>query len=143
MTSYCGKGEAYIEDVNFTDISVNECSYPVELVGDRGYIKNVTVNNLRAEKSIANIHINPADMCTVTDVTLRNIDCHIALEEREITDEHIAQRGSDMLYIGNAVNVLLDNVRITYDEGVRPLWKTVAKFERPDGVTLLNCSLDG
>ena len=140
MTSYCGKGEAYIEDVNFSAISVNECSYPIELVGDRGYIKNVTIENFRAN-SIANVRINPADDCSISDITLRNIDCHIAFEDRELTDEHIAQRGSDMIYVGNAERVTLDCVNITYDEAVRPLWENISRLENPDEVITRNCNM--
>lgn len=153
MTSYMGHGEAHIEDVHFSGISIAHCARPIEIVGDRGSIKHVSIESLTAN-GIAAILIDPASMCEsvdkstllsgcdMSDIVLRNVSYHVMLEDREITDLHKSSRGDDMLYVGAARGVVLDNVRLTYDEAVRPLWNGVARFTTPDEVTLIGCKLD-
>jgi len=46
MTSYCGHGEAFIEDVNFSGVSMYDTGWPIRIEGDRAYIKNVTLENI-------------------------------------------------------------------------------------------------
>lgn len=153
MTSYMGHGEAHIEDVHFSDISIAHCARPIEIVGDRGSIKRVSIKNLTAN-GIAAILIDPTSMCESTDestlragcdmsdITLRNISYHVLLENREITDAHKLVRGNNMLYIGDARGVVLDGVKVSCDEAVRPLWDSTSRFTNPDEVTLINCKLD-
>ena len=142
MTSYCGNGAAEIEDVNFSNISINFCSSPIKMEGDRAYIKDVTVENVRAKHCISGLRIIPADECDINNVTLRDIELTVKKEEREITPENIKKRGSYMVEIGKSKDITLDRVRLHADEDVIPLWSGKYFAALPEEVTLKDCKID-
>ena len=141
MTSYRGRGEAKIEDVNFSNISAAFCSTPICLRGDRGYIKNVSVENLRAN-CIANISIIGNEESKISNINLKNIETYILPEEREITDKHREYRGDYMVEVKNVENVTLDNVRVFAEDAALPAWSGKFNVENSTGIAVTNCNFN-
>ena len=141
MTSYRGFGEAKIEDVNFSDISINFCSIPVRFEGDRAYIKDATIENLRATHCIANMRFYPQTECSMSNITLRNIETYVKREERELTEENFERRGRHALHIIGVKKMLLDNVRVHIDEDAMPTWESKYLAENAEDITIRNCEL--
>ena len=142
MTSYCGTGAAEIEDVNFSNISINFCSSPIKMEGDRASIKDVTVENLRAKHCISGLRIIPAEECGISNITLKDIEFTVKKEEREITAANIEKRGSYMVEIGKSEDITLDRVRLHADEDVLPFWSGKFYAAIPEEVTLKDCKID-
>ncbi len=142
MTSYRGSGAAEIEDVNFSNISINFCSSPIKFEGDRASIKDITVENVRAKHCISGLRIIPADECLISNVTLRDIEFTVKKEEREITAANIEKRGSYMIEIGKSKDITLDRVRLHADEDALPFWSGKYYASLPEEVTLKDCKID-
>ncbi len=142
MTSYNGKGAAEIEDVNFSDVSINFCSFPVKFEGERASIKDITVENVRAKHCISGLRIIPFEECEVSNVTLKDIEFTVKKEEREITEKNVKKRGSYMVEIGKSKNITLDRVRLHADDDAIPFWSGKHYFTQPEEVTLRNCEID-
>ena len=75
MTSYAHNGEAFIEDVNFSNVSAACVSFPWKLKGSEGAIKDITIENYRAN-AIAFSEITALDNCKIENVRLSNIFTH-------------------------------------------------------------------
>lgn len=142
MTSYLGNGAAEIEDVNFSNVSIDFCCSPVKIQGDRAYIKDVTIENVRAKHCISGLRVIPMEECEVSNLTLRDIEFTVKKEEREITVENVNKRGSYMIEIGKSRNVTLDRVRLHADEDAIPFWSGKYYSAVPEEVTLHNCEID-
>jgi len=142
MTSFNGKGAAEIEDVNFSGVSINFCSFPIKFEGDRSYIKDITVENVRAKHCIAGLRIIPAEECSISNVTLRDVEFTVKKEEREITPNNITRRGAYMLEVWKSKNITLDRVRLHTDEDSLQFWSGKHYFATPEEVTLRNCEID-
>ena len=152
MTSYCGSGEAHIQDVHFSGVSVALCSFPVSIQGDRGSVKNVSVTNLFAN-SLGGIKIDPASncetaeqekpesLCEMKNISLSDVSLNIMAEDREITEKMIVERGEEALYIGEVKGVTLSNLKICVDERAKQTFKGLVKFENPNEVKLINIEL--
>jgi polygalacturonase len=142
MTSYCGNGAAEIEDVNFSNVSVNFCSSPIKFEGDRASIKDVTVENVRAKHCIAALRIIPAEECNISNVTLRDIEFTVKKENREITPQNVVRRGAYMIEILKSKNITLDRVRLHADEDAIPFWSGKIHTALPDEVIFRNCEIE-
>ena len=140
MGNYSGYCASNIEDVNFSDVSINFCSFPIEISGERGFVKNVTINNLRANHCIASLRIDPIKECTVSNINLRNVELYIRREERELTPARIAKRGENAIHVENATNITLENVSLYIDDDVKEFWKKGFYADNPSEVHLLNCN---
>ncbi len=140
MGNYSGYCASNIEDVNFSDVSINFCSFPIEISGERGFVKNVTINNLRANHCIASLRIDPIKECTVSNINLRNVELYIRREERELTPARIAKRGENVIHVENATNITLENVSLYIDDDVKEFWKKGFYADNPSEVHLLNCN---
>ena len=142
MTSYRGFGASEIEDVNFSNVSINFCSAPIKFEGERAFIKDITVENVRAKHCIASLAIIPSEECDISNITLRDIEFTVKKEDREITPENVERRGAHMIRIGKSKNILLDRVRLHADEDALPYWDGKYNFVTPEDVTLRNCEID-
>lgn len=138
MTSYNGSGEALIEDVNFSGISMCNTGWPIKMEGSNGYIKNVTIDNLRAE-SLASIKVIPECKGVVSSLALRGIDLIVVKDERELLPHQIEARGEHMFFARNVDNMRLFDVRVTSDDEVAPLWTSKFKAEDCDGMMVCDC----
>ena len=142
MTSYKSHGASEIEDVNFSGISINSCSWPTKFEGERAFIKDVTIENVRAKNCIAGIRIIPSDECIVSNITLKDIEYTVRKEEREITPECVERRGAYMLEIGKSKNVTLDRIRLHVEAEALPFWSGKYYAEDQNEVTLKNCEIE-
>ena len=74
QTSYLGNGCAKIEDVNFSNFSGTNVKYPINMLSGNGaYIKNITMENIRAE-GFGMTDLQCDDDGLIDNVTLRNIE---------------------------------------------------------------------
>ena len=124
MTSYAHNGEAFIEDVNFSNVSAACVSFPWKLKGSEGAIKNITVENYRAN-AIAFSEITALDNCEIENVRLSNIDIHIEGEERELTEAILKQRGMNVIEVNNAQNITFDNVNVRLEKCAEATWNSL------------------
>ena len=128
MTVYGGHGEAFIEDVNFSNISMCDVAWPIKIEGAAGEIKNVTIDNLRAH-CFASVKIAPEKLGVVHDIQLRNIDVFMHKEARELEERHRKARGDHMLYAVNTSELSMENVRVFADEDTLATWTSKFKTE--------------
>ena len=141
MGNYSPYCAANIEDVNFSNVSIGFCSFPIEISGERGSVKNMNVDNLRAN-CIGNLRINPRENCPVSNINLRNIELYLKLDKRGLTPERIAKRGENAIHIERATSVTLDNVFLYIDDDVRASWKNDLYVDDPAYVRLINCNFE-
>ena len=141
-----------IEDVNFSGISVAFSANLILIQGETGYVKNVTIENLRAN-AVASVRIDPESsceaptrakpdsVCDISGITLRGVDVFVLKENREVTEEMKSKRGREMLYIGRAKDILLDRFNVHYNEEVMSVWDRVSYVENPDEVEIRNSQI--
>ena len=113
QTSYNGNGCAKIEDVNFSNFSGTNTNHPINMLSGNGaYIKNITMENIRAE-GFGMTDLQCDDDGLIDNVTLRNIELRMKdLYDDPLSEEVLAQRGHHCLRIHGVTNSLLDQVRI-------------------------------
>ena len=141
ITSYAGKGKAEIEDVNFSDISMYDTSYPIVLNGDVGSIRRITLENIRAY-TLASSSFIAEDECEISDVTLRNVDIILIDDTEELTERRREKRGEHMLYARNIRSFNLKNVRVLADAQLRSLWTSPFRYEECTDVSVEDCVLE-
>ena len=140
MTAYQRHGEAFIEDVNFSNISMHRVGYPLRFEGETGEIKNVTIDNVRSN-GYACCKFVPESKGLFKDITLRDVDIIVRKENRELQPFQREARGEHMFYAQNIENMRLNGVRIIADEDVVPLWTSSFKTENCDGLSIKDCEL--
>ena len=150
MTAYRGRGEAFIEDVNFSDISVTYCAFPILLQGECGAIRDITIENYRAN-SIASVRIDPESpcegkervlpdsLCDIGNITIKDTEINIIKEEREVTEEMKDYRGREMVYVGPCGPVRFENFRLT-SENEEDFEKRISVSEKAD-VRFIGCEI--
>lgn len=139
MTAYNGAGEAFIEDVNFENISINDVGWPIKFEGSNGGIKNVTLDNIRVCDALGGARIIPEAERIFSDITLRNVDFFFAKDDRELLPHQLEKRGAHMFFAQNVDSLVLDNVRIFADDEVASAWTSKFKTENCDNLIVKNC----
>ena len=137
MTSYGGSGEAHIEDVTFSNISMCNVAWPIKMEGSVGEIKNVVIDNVRAY-SFAGVKIIPGALGVVSDVKLRDFDMFVTKEARTLEERHRLVRGEYMFYAMNAKGLVLDNLRVITDADALATWSGKFKTDNCDGLIVKN-----
>ena len=140
MTSYSHHGEAHIEDVNFSNISIENAGFSILLQGDVGSIRHVTLENIRTS-SLAGIQILCRDNCVMEDITLRGVDMLVQNDERDLSEKSLEKRGGHMFYMTGINGAILDGVRVLADEQTRAKWVGAFKQDRCEKIDFRNCDL--
>ncbi len=110
-TSFNGNGCAEIADVNFSNISAEHISYPLQIYANPGYVRGVTLDNIRMT-AVAGATV----LGHVSNLTMRNTEIHILREDVPLTEKRRGERGDIMLALYNTDHCTLDHVRLTYDD---------------------------
>lgn len=139
QTSYCGHGEAYIEDVNFSNISAKNICYPFSMQIGTAHIKHVTFENIRFD-AVAASEIKAGGSGIMSDISFKNIDMYIKKEPHELSEEMLSERGRNILLFENIQNVVLDEVRI-YPED-ESTWDSALSIKKCKNIRIKNCSLE-
>ena len=139
MTSYAHSGEAFIEDVNFSNISAVGVSFPWKLKGGEGAIKDITIENYRAH-AIAFAEITALDKCKIENIRMSNIDICVEGEERELTEAILKQRGMNIIEVNNAQNITLDNINIRMEKSAEQTWNALFAANNCNNVKRINCN---
>lgn len=145
MTSYCGRGEVPIEDVNFSDISATNVSFPIN-ISSNAYIRNITIENFRCHAT-ASVNIYALPKCSggdgslgeITNIMLKNIEIFMTEPALQPSEAMYAQRGEAIIHGENASDILLDGVRIHISEELLKDWNDVTRFENCGGAEIRNC----
>ncbi|MBO5315510.1 MAG: hypothetical protein J6B48_03670 [Clostridia bacterium] len=138
MTSYSGRGEAKIEDVNFSDISVCEAGWPLRVEGGNGYIKNISLNNIRAY-SLAGVRIIPDNKGVLSNLSFNNFELRVIKDGRKLLPHQLQGRGDDMFYAKNAQDLHLTSLRVIADDDTVNDWSSKFKVEDCDGLVIRDC----
>ena len=111
-TAYGNKGQANIEDVNFSNISAtNTCRCFQAFANNGSYIKNVTLENIRSTSTVRNyIERNDGE---IDNFNLRNVEINFHDASTDLSKVELDYRGNRLLYLKEANNVTLDNVKIS------------------------------
>lgn len=141
MTSYSHHGEAHIEDVNFSNVSADNVGFAIQMVGDVGSIRQVTLENVRMH-SLAGAKITATDDCVMEDITLRNVDFRVMNDPRELSQSSLEKRGTHMLCVSNIRGLTLDGVRVLPDDGAMEKWDGLFLAENSENMTLRNCNFE-
>lgn len=140
MTSYSHRGEAHIEDVNFSNISADNVGFPFQLGGDVGSIRHVTLENMRI-RGLAGAKVVAKGDCVMEDITLRNVDIYINRDDRELSEKSLEARGQYMLNVSNIRGAVLDGVRVFAEDGVAQKWEGFFTQSHCDDMIMRNCKL--
>jgi len=141
ITSYAGRGRAEIEDVNFSNVSLYNVSYPIAIAGDVGSVRRITLENIRAY-ALAQARLSATGECEISDVTLRNVDLILLRDEEELTERRRQKRGEHMLEAHGVKDLTLRDVHVLASPDQRALW--ISSFSHTDceGLSVKDCKLD-
>lgn len=127
-----------IRDVNFSDISAAEVSFPLILsAGVHKETADITIENYRCNAfGQAQIHAEKPGM--LHDVTIRNAEFrYLHKEGLELTDNvKNYHRGNDMVSLRGADNVTLDGLRVRCTDAVYAEWNRVLSVENCRGLRI-------
>ncbi len=132
MTSFGTGGEAKIEDVHFQNLSADNTAHPLSMWASVGYIRNVTLRDIRVEA----LGFSQMGGC-ISNVQLSDWDIHVNREDAELTPERLRERGDRLLGIYGTTDVTLDNVRYTVDNP--ETWRTGLAVDDNRGLTVRGC----
>jgi len=141
MTSYNHRGEAHIEDVNFSDISAVNTGYPISMDGDVGSVRHVTLDNIRME-AMTHVSFAATDACVIEDITLSNASFHFVEGESSVGEKKRSLRGTHYLRVKNLRGVRLENVRITADPAYAEDWDGVYLCRGCEDTVVRQCNFE-
>lgn len=136
LTQYGNKGEAKIEDVNFSNVSVDFAGFMFKVFApDRGFIKDITIDNVRGNFGCHSF-VYGNKQGNVSDICVKNAQMNMVVPEnvREVDKKY---RGEYVLEVKDSNNVTMENVKISGDTSA---WKGNTQFENCDLKTI-NCKL--
>lgn len=139
QTSYNRFGEAFIEDVNFSNVTAVDVCFPWRFNGSEGEIKDVTIENYRVH-CLGYGRVTALGDCNMENINFRNVDIFYRAEERELTADILKYRGVNLLEVENAKNVTFDGVNIFVDEKARPTWENDFADKNSTGTVIKNCN---
>lgn len=135
LTQYGNKGEAKIEDVNFSNVSVDFAGFMFKVFApDRGFIKDITLDNVRGNFGCQSFIIGD-DNGNVSNITIKNVQMNMTTPEnaKEIDKKY---RGDHVLDFKDAKEIEIEDVKVTGDTSV---WKEKTLFENCNGLKVINC----
>ncbi len=107
-TTFDGNGEAFIQDVNFSNVSAADTCYPMSIYAFNGCVKRITIDNCRIEGyCVSNIMGVPGVM---KDIKIKDTDFYINKDPRGLNEKRKSDRGNDVFYANNVENLVFDNV---------------------------------
>ena len=134
LTQYGNKGEAKIEDVNFSDVSVEFAGFMLKVFApERGFIKDITIDNVRGNFGCHSFITG--DGCgNVSNITVKCAEMNMVVPEhvREVDKKY---RGEYILEFKDASNITLEGVRISGDTSA---WKDKSSFMNCNGLKIVN-----
>ncbi len=137
MSTIHGCHHSDIEDVNFSGISGVNVNYPIDVSGERASVKNVTLENIRMQCAAAS-YLQATGECSISGVTLRNVELEVGEEPRPVDEAMIAQRGDTALLLKNVHDCRLENVCVRVAKGA-PGWKNVYDEQDCSGIEKRDC----
>lgn len=140
ITSYAKKGCAMIEDVNFSDISIYDVGFPIQINGDVGSVKHVSLENIRAY-TMSGIKLIATDDCEISDIRLRDVDLHLIPEELELDERRLKIRGDTLLFLRGIKNAHLDGVRVYASNELLTTWKHAITADKCENLITDRCIL--
>ena len=138
MTSYSSRGEAHIEDVNFSNISAYHVGFPIQIGGGVGSIRHVTLENIRMS-GMAKSVIAAKDDCRISDITLRNVDLFVVSEDDGTIEKKLSSRGTHVLTVENIHGAVLDGVRVFAEESIMKEWDGAFFHSGCEELVIRNC----
>ena len=110
-TAYGPKGQANIEDVNFTNISAENTDRLFQGFANNGaYIKNITMENIRTTSTVRNyLEVNEG---VIENFNVRNVEINYFDKGTDLAENELRYRGNNLLSFKGASNVTLDGVKI-------------------------------
>lgn len=139
MTSYCGHGEAHIENLTFDNIVAEKAS--MSLVFDApisGSIKNVSVSNLKAY-TCASLKAVAKEPAEISGLKLSNIELISENADYPLAQNERNWRGNSVIYCENAKDVSLRNINVIIKEDFEGKWASIYD-EKNSTVTKQNCN---
>lgn len=137
LTQYGNKGEAKIEDVNFSDVSVDFAGFMLKVFApERGTIKNIAIDNVRGNFGCQSFIFGDGKN-NVSNITVTNTDMNMVVPEN-IKDVDKKYRGKYVLEFKDAENITLENFRIRGDVSA---WKKNTSFINCKKLIKKNCKL--
>lgn len=136
LTQYGNKGEAKIEDVNFSNVSVEFAGFMLKIFApDRGFIKDIIVDNVRGNFGCHSF-IYGDKQGNVSNITVKNAQMNMVVPEnvREVDRKY---RGEYVLEVKDSNDITMENVKISGDTSA---WKENTLFENCE-VKTINCKL--
>ena len=133
MTQYSGIGDAKIEDVNFSQISVGFAGFLMKVfTPDAGFVRNITIDQVRGDFAYQSFIKGSGN---INNVNLRNVQMHMVPTDLG-RDMDLSYRGNYVLECTGAKNLTLENVTISGDLSA---WKDKFYFQDCESVRVLNC----
>jgi len=120
--SYLGKSISHIEDVMLSNITCERTNRIVEINGEYGYVKNVVIDNIRANAA-ATMNLTAIGDCEVENFRVSNVVAHYKNKYDPMTSEQRKKRGDYLVYAKNVKGLELSNLKLTIEPGEEDTWK--------------------
>lgn len=129
VTSYAGKGEAFIENINVSNITAENAGFACKMMGnDRGCIKDVSISNFRAHM-FSSLYIYAEKSEVISGINFSDIHLISKNADYKLGDEERKFRGDYLIYAKKAENVTFNNMVAEIREEFPGKWKGVTRFE--------------
>ena len=134
MTQYSGRGDAKIEDVNFSQISVDFAGYLLKIFApDAGFVRDISIDGVRGSFAYQSFITGSGN---VSNVDIRNVQMHMLASDlgRDLDSQY---RGSHVFQCQGANDITLENMKLT---GQLDAWEGMLLFENCQGIQTRNCT---
>lgn len=136
MSSYSGRGEAYIENVNISNVTAEKAGKCISIESPvAGGVKNVSISNFRAY-CFASVMITAKEKGMVEGLNFT--DMHIISQNADypVGNDERGYRGDYIIYAENVGDLTFTNPKMEIEEDYPGKWLGVSKFENCDRVTI-------
>jgi len=140
ITSYSARGCAEIEDVNFSDISIYNAGFPIQIKGEVGAVRNISLESIRAY-TLGGVRLVANGACDISRVRMRDLDIHLIPDSLPLDEHRLQIRGDALLHLQGVHDVCLNGVRIDVTPELLLSWKTALSQTECTNVQMKNCSL--
>ncbi len=132
MTDYESRGCVNIEDVSFTNFSMDNCAWPIKIIENSGAkLRDITFDGFNVT-GYAAIRMLPANQDTTENIALRNFTFHLVDNPHLHPDVHdCASKTGRGLYALEAKNIRclrIENFKLYADKKTLSTWE-ISDFE--------------
>jgi hypothetical protein len=145
MSSYRGRGNTSIEDVQFSHISARGLSRPLEITEEspnHATIRDITIDGFDGE-CYGFFHFLVSNRDTVENIVLRSWRLRLVNNPFPMTPRSLEEKGEVWMDVKNIKGLRLENFAVTDPESCLAAWEKPFSFDNCPELSLNNVTLNG